>query len=65
MTASIEYKEPSPTRARKASICEYADKLREKVGLKNGFDLSEVVNRNGGKLSYIDFMDDDQTDAIV
>ena len=65
MTASIEYKEPSPTRARKASICEYADKLREKVGLKNGFELSEVVNRNGGKLSYIDFMDDDQTDAIV
>jgi len=61
----IKYRPPIPSRVLKARVWEFAEQLRERVGLSNGFQLPELISRNGGELSYIDFMDDDQTDAIV
>ena len=43
----------------------FAERQRKKTGLSNGFDLAELVEQNNGEISYIDFMDKDQTDAIV
>lgn len=54
-----------PSRASRAKISEFAERQREHTGLRNGFDLPELVKQNQGTLSYIDFFDEDQTDAIV
>lgn len=59
------YKQPIPSRATKAQIFEFAEKQRKKTGIKTGFDLADLVRRNNGDLSYIGFLDEDQTDAIV
>jgi hypothetical protein len=60
-----EYRNPIPSRITKANVWAYAEKQRVKVGLSNGFELAKLVSRNDGEISYIDFMDHDQTDAIV
>lgn len=65
MSEGTTYTAPMPSRATKARIFAFAEKQRERTGLKNGFDLHDLVKKNRGELSYIDFMDDDQTDAIV
>lgn len=62
---TVEYHSPIPSRVTKANVWAYAERQREKVGLTNGFQLPDLVGRNGGEISYIDFMDQDQTDAIV
>lgn len=59
------YQPPIPSRAPKPRIWAFAEKLRNSVGLENGFQLAELVKQNRGEISYIDFLDDDQTDAIV
>ena len=56
---------PIPSRAYKQAIHNFAESQRQKTRLSNGFELGELVKRNGGSIQYIDFMDDDQTDAIV
>lgn len=56
---------PIPSMASKAKVWAFAEKQRKKVGLTNGFDLSELVSRNGGAITYIGMFDEDQTDAIV
>jgi len=61
----VEYRPPIPSRATKASVWEFAERQRKKVGLSNGFQLPKLIARNGGEISFIDFMDHDQTDAIV
>jgi len=61
----LVYRPPIPSRAIKANVWTFAEQQREKVGLSNGFELPQLISRNGGEISYIDFMDDDQTDAIV
>lgn len=61
----VEYLPPIPSRASKPSVWDFAEKLRAKVGLRNGFDLPKLVSRNRGKIEYIGMFDDDQTDAIV
>ncbi|MEM9717173.1 MAG: ImmA/IrrE family metallo-endopeptidase [Pseudomonadota bacterium] len=43
----------------------FAEKQRNAVGLETGFDLAELVTQNGGEISYIHVLDDDQTDAII
>jgi len=63
--SGVEYQPPIPSRVTKPSIWTFAERQRKSVGLKNGFQLAELVTRNGGEISYIDFLDDDQTDAIV
>lgn len=65
MVEDTDYIPPIPSRATKAKIFEFAENQRAKTGLKNGFELHDLVKRNGGDLSYIGFMDEDQTDAIV
>lgn len=65
MTETITYFGPKPTRANKARIFSFAEQLREKTGISNGFDLSDLVKRNRGELNYIGFLDEDQTDAII
>ncbi|MGC9449717.1 ImmA/IrrE family metallo-endopeptidase [Cereibacter johrii] len=65
MTEEITYLPPTPTRVRKVTICSFAEAQREKTRIKNGFDLPNLVKKNRGELSYIGFMDDDQTDAVV
>lgn len=62
---AVNYLPPIPSRASKANVWAFAEKLRAKVGLSNGFDLSDLVSRNGGNIEYIGMFDDDQTDAIV
>jgi hypothetical protein len=59
------YKMPIPSRASKQQVWEFAEKQRKKAKLTNGFDLRELVQRNGGDIEYIGFMDEDQTDAII
>jgi Zn-dependent peptidase ImmA (M78 family) len=61
----VDYKPPIPSRASKPNIWSFAEKQRNTVGLKNGFQLADLVTQNGGRISYIDLLDDDQTDAIV
>lgn len=56
---------PIPSMANKPSVWAFAEKQRAKVSLSNGFDLPELVSRNGGKIAYIGMFDEDQTDAIV
>jgi Zn-dependent peptidase ImmA (M78 family) len=63
--SSVTYKAPIPSQATKSFVWNFAEEQRNKVRLGNGFQLVELVNRNRGKIEYIDFMDDDQTDAIV
>lgn len=65
MTDGTKYVNPIPSRATKSGIFAFAEKQRLRTGLQNGFDLPALVKRNRGELSYIGFMDDDQTDAIV
>lgn len=65
MFGDLTYVSPIPSRASKARIFAFAEQQRQKTGLKNGFELPDLVRRNNGHLSYIGFMDDDQTDAIV
>jgi len=63
--AGIKYYPPMPSRASKSRIWSFAEELRKNVGLTNGFQLADLVKRNGGEISYINFLDVDQTDAIV
>jgi hypothetical protein len=63
--APVTYLPPIPTRATKQVIWNFAEKQRQNVKLTSGFDLKELVMRNGGKLEYISFIDLDQTDAII
>ena len=65
MTKGITYMLPTPLRAIKSGIFSFGEEQRKKTGIKNGFDLPDLVRKNRGELSYIGFMDDDQTDAIV
>lgn len=60
-----DYVPPTPTRATKARIFQFAEEQRKLTKIKNGFDLAELVKRNKGTISYIGFLDEDQTDAIV
>lgn len=59
------YRAPIPSRVRKDAVWDFAEKQRERVGLKDGFQLTELVAKNGGRIEYISFLDDDQTDAII
>lgn len=59
------YLAPIPSRARKEAVWKFAEGQREVVGLKDGFQLSQLVTNNGGRIEYINFLDDDQTDAII
>lgn len=65
MAENTVYIPPIPTRAQKARIFSFAEQQRTHTKIKNGFDLHDLVKRNGGDLSYIGFLDEDQTDAIV
>ena len=61
----ISYVLPSPTRASKAYISNFAEQMRKKTKITHAFQLPDLVKRNKGKITYISFFDDDQTDAIV
>lgn len=63
--SEIQYHPPVPSRASKSRIWTFAEELRQNVSLTNGFQLADLVKRNGGEISYINFLDVDQTDAIV
>lgn len=65
MAENVFYEQPIPSRATKAQIFEFAEKQRLRTGLRTGFDLPDLVKRNNGDVSYIGFLDEDQTDAIV
>ena len=60
-----DYKDPIPSFATKKAVWDFAERQRKRAKLKNGFQLPDLVKRNNGQISYIDFMDEDQTDAIV
>lgn len=60
----IKYQPPIPSRVTKPNVSAYAEEQREYVGLTNGFQLVDLVDQNSGKISYIDLLDEDQTDAI-
>lgn len=62
--ADVKYFPPEPSGTMKRAIWEYAEKQRERANLSNGFQLHELVSRNGGRISYIDVLDEDQVDAI-
>lgn len=61
----MTYKPPIPSRATKGAIWRFAEEQRAKVKLVDGFQLSELVTKNKGAISYIGILDSDQTDAIV
>lgn len=61
----VEYLPPIPSRLKKLVVWRFAERQRAQVKLSDGFQLVDLVRKNGGKISYIDFMDADQTDAIV
>ncbi|MDO5632478.1 MAG: ImmA/IrrE family metallo-endopeptidase [Paracoccus sp. (in: a-proteobacteria)] len=65
MSNRPDYSLPIPSRASKSAIWQFAEEQRQRVGLKNGFQLADVVRKNRGTIEYIDFLDDDQTDAII
>ncbi|NKX75014.1 ImmA/IrrE family metallo-endopeptidase [Rhodobacteraceae bacterium R_SAG3] len=60
-----KHPKPIPTRATKDTIHKFAEEVRAATGIKNGFDLADLVRENDGKISYKGFLDQDQTDAIV
>lgn len=59
------YKLPIPSRLGRAAVWTFAEEQRGRVKLKNGFQLPDLVKRNGGEIEHIDFFDADQTDAIT
>lgn len=65
MSDRVHYRDPIPSRASRESIFSFAEEQREKTGLKNGFDLAKLVRKNNGEISYINYLDEDQTDAII
>lgn len=60
-----QYVPPVPSFVSKAGVVKFGEQQRARVGLVNGFQISDVVRDNGGRLSYIDFEDSDQIDAII
>lgn len=60
-----DFAPPIPSRAYKSAVWAFAEKQRTKTNLSNGFELPDLVKRNGGKIEYIDFFDADQTDAVI
>jgi hypothetical protein len=60
-----QYLDPIPSRMTKDAVWRFAERQRAQVKLENGFQLVDLVRRNNGEISYIDYMDPDQTDAIV
>lgn len=65
MDRAIDYVSPIPSRVTKAAIWAFAEQQRERVKLKDGFQLPDLISKNGGEIKYIDFFDDDQVDAII
>lgn len=61
----VIYYPPIPSRATKKAIWNFAEEQRKRAKISNGFELSDLIIKNGGHISYIDFIDEDQTDAIV
>jgi len=59
------YHPPIPTYASKQAIATFAENLRAQTKLTSGFELVDLVQRNNGRIEFIDFFDADQTDAIV
>lgn len=64
-SSDVNFHPPIPSRVSKPNVWAYAEKQRKLVGMTNGFQLAKLIARNRGEISYIDFLDDDQTDAIV
>jgi Zn-dependent peptidase ImmA (M78 family) len=62
---TVSYLPPIPSMVSKPNVWAFAEKQRRKVGLTNGFELPELVSRNGGVIKDIGFFDEDQTDAII
>jgi hypothetical protein len=65
MDPTISYVPPIPSRVTKARIWAFAEQQRARTKLTDGFQLPELIARNGGRIEYIDFFDDDQVDAII
>ena len=72
MTASMDienklvtYHPPIPSRVSKANMFAFAEKQRKIAKISNGFDLPDLIRRNGGEIEYISAFDEDQTDAVV
>ena len=65
MNEAINYENPIPTRATQSRIFQFAEQLREQSNIKSGFDLPALIKANNGEISYIDFLDANQKDAIV
>ncbi len=63
-TEEIKYLQPIPTRVSKKAIWAYAEEQRKKSQLSNGFELADLIRKNGGKIEYISIFDAHQTDAI-
>jgi hypothetical protein len=61
----VSYLPPTPSRLKKSAVWRFAERQRAQVKLSDGFQLVDLVRKNGGEISYIDYMDADQTDAIV
>lgn len=61
----VVYHPPIPTRAIKAAIAAHGERQRQRVGLTTGFDLVDVIERNGGRITYFGPFDNNQTDAII
>ncbi len=64
-THKVQYLAPIPCRATKKAVMAFAEDVREKVGIANGFQLPDLIRSNGGNIEQIGFLDDDQTDAII
>lgn len=62
---NAEYLPPEPTRVTKAGIWSYAERQRRRANLQHGFQLQDLVSRNGGRIEYISVTDEDQVDAII
>lgn len=61
----VVYRPPEPTRVTKAGIWSYAERQRQRAKLEHGFQLHDLINRNGGRVEYISVTDEDQVDAII
>lgn len=62
--APLPYSPPVPCRASCAQIGAFAERQRKRSGLRNGFDLPDLVKRSRGALSYTGFEDENQEDAL-
>ena len=64
-TSGLIYRSPTPLKASKAAILDFAERQRRKARLQNGFQLPDLIAANNGRIDHIGIMTPNQEDAMV